>query len=99
MKKLNKKQQEKFDLIRAYLNSDLGKNGAFLDDNDVSCVYLLRSISFNACGLRISGKNGHFKPQRDYILNNQLYQLYNALRRGDEDFVIFVTEKTAVPIN
>lgn len=93
--KLNKKQQEKFDLIKKFItdNEHGKKYGLYLDDQDETLVSVITNIFINASGLKVAGQRyaGHMKSNyTDTIYPDQITKIYNAGKRGDEEFIEFL---------
>lgn len=93
--KLNKKQQEKFDLIKKFVTeNDQGKKyGLCLSDNDETVVTILTNIFINASGLKISGRKfvGYMGiGYVDSIRPDQIVKIFNAGKKGDDEFVEFL---------
>lgn len=96
MKKLHYKQQEKFDLIREYLKTNIGiSDGLLLNHNIVTRIYSLKKLYMNDSGIYISGKSHPLSNHIKHKLfdRKDIKLIYYAGLEGDNDFNIFIKFK------
>ncbi len=84
MIKLTKKQLEKVQTIKAYLNDDTDGNGLLISC-DATQIYSVKNIYINASGIWLTGKCYLFKKQKDNVHPSGMNAIYRACLK-DEDF-------------
>lgn len=96
MIKLTDTQKEKLSKIHDYLDTEIGKAGAFIDDCEYTSMYIMFQIYVDVTGIVLKGKNIHLEQMTDRINGKELNNLFTSIKRGDEDFKIFLQNKETV---
>jgi hypothetical protein len=96
-KKLTKIAAWKFEMMRAFLNTEIGKrDGIMVGDNDVLNLSVIKKIWSHAMGIALIGSDWMYKKARDFCYHDQVNQIFTACRRGDKDFVIFLNAQEGI---
>jgi len=88
--RLTNLQRQKIEYMKSYLASELGKDGIFTGDQDVTMLTYIKKIYVDATGIVLIGDSWRERNKKDRIHPSMISNLYRACLRNDEDFYNFV---------